>query len=47
MDVYRKVSVAEEMERNPELQQKDIDGILEWMKTLPYLPRITGSNYIA
>lgn len=42
MEAFRKVSVAQELERNPELRKEDIQEIRDWMETLPHLPEITG-----
>lgn len=42
MDTYRKISVLEELEKNPDLRKEDIEEILEWIETVPHLPKITG-----
>lgn len=36
------VTVEDEYRKNPELKKEDVNELLEWAKTQPHLPKISG-----
>lgn len=38
-------SVEDEYRKNPELKKEDVERFLEWGKTQPHLPEISGDKF--
>lgn len=38
------VTVEDEYRRNPEMKKEDVQELLEWAKTQPHLPQISGDR---
>lgn len=46
MTQIMKISMEEELKKNPELKNSDIDDLKEWCKKQPHLPEISDSELI-
>lgn len=40
----KRATVREELRKNPQLKQEDIEAMREWVESQPHLPPITGSR---